>query len=187
MLLAIILLAGAGWFVVMLPPNHHNAGPRFRHLDHLLEPTPAPVGQNTNIRVTDHKLFHEDHDVADAMFRLLSPSHVPILVQRIDGERFTARGTPEQIHAVSRFLDLLRTKRHHAFKVHFADYSLPIDQAKALEKALESSEAHITVRRNGSTLHVLAGDALHGALDNFLQYVRPDIESMVDISNRRDY
>lgn len=185
MLLVGILIAGAGWFVVF-----NSTGRPHRDLthatdghDHHLNP-PGISYPTQEIELLN--LPFDDDDLADAMFRLLSPSHVPIVVSRIDDERLHVQGTADQIASLRRFLDQLNSD-HYSFRKKLLSYNLPSDQADALEDALKCAKRKVTVRRDGSTLHVKATTGLHDALGDLMQYVRPAMQSMVDVSNRHGY
>ncbi len=185
MWIAIVLLMGMGWFWVVVPPSRRQHTPRV-HVSH--DAIALPAQNNTPVPQTKTaRSYRVDNDLADAVFALLRPSHVPIVVTRLDDDYLRVKGTTDEIAAIDRFVDELRLERHHFKGKSLETYQLPSDQAAALESALNHAKQRIHVRRDGSTLRVRGTPSLHEAIRNLIPFLRPQMQSMVDISEPRRY
>lgn len=185
MWIAVVLLMGMGWFWVAVPPSRRQHTPRIHGSHHTIE-LPAQINA-PNPQTKTERSYRVDDDLADAVFALLRPSHVPIIVARLDDDYLRVKGSTYEIAAIDRFVDELRSERHHFKGKSLETYQLPSDQAAALESALNHAKQRIHVRRDGSMLRVRGTPSLHEAIRNLLPFLRPPMQSMVDISDSRRY
>ncbi|MCA9254463.1 MAG: zinc ribbon domain-containing protein [Phycisphaerales bacterium] len=200
--LALILIVGVGWFVVLsrtarrdasralndpidVTHDHHAPEDTYNRAPQSPENHRNSTSNRDNAR-TMEKTIRADDDVIDALYRLLSPQHVPILVTRVDDDRLHAQGTRDQLDALDRFARRLKAREHDATSRQMATYWLNVDQARALADALDHARSKIIVRRDGASLRVLASGEMHDAIRGLLRYVQPEMQSMVDISRQGD-
>lgn len=185
--LAIIAMIGFGWLWVMMPASRRHPIPPTA-VSTVPNEVHDPYGHHdvSGDHAIAQKTFQADDDIIDALFRLLSPQDVPIVVARLDDDRLSASGSPDDIASLDAFVRQLDSRDAAMRGRQLTTYHLPPDQAKALEDALEKARSRITVRRDGSALHVRASQAMHKSIDDLLQHIQPRMQTMVDIS-RRDY
>ncbi|HPF41167.1 MAG TPA: hypothetical protein P5081_23660 [Phycisphaerae bacterium] len=200
--LVVILIVGVGWFVVLagtarrrtshsmnerleVTHDHHPHEDRYDRTPQAPEYPRNSTPYRDDTRTTE-KTLRADDDIIDALYRLLSPQHVPILVTRVDEDRLYARGSREQLDALDRFVRRLKAREHDATSRRMATYWLNVEQARALADALDHARSKMTVRRDGASLRVLASDEMHDAIRELLRQVQPEMQSMVDISGQSD-
>ncbi len=104
---------------------------------------------------------------ADAVYEMLSPSDIHVIVGRNNGEGVHVRGTSREMRAIEQFIDLLSRAGKHpdidpvAFverqKSTWTDrerFKLTRKKAKALAKLLAYNDVPVLVSRNGSRVTV---------------------------------
>ncbi|MCB9851707.1 MAG: zinc ribbon domain-containing protein [Phycisphaerales bacterium] len=196
MTLAIIAMIGFGWLWVMMPASRRHSIPMpdvsfvppempdvFGHHD---TPTSPGVVNDDGNHAIARKTFQADDDIIDALYRLLRPTTVPIVVTRPADNRLSASGRPDDMAALEAFVRELNSTHSAMGGRQLTTYHLPPEQAKALEDVLGEARTRVTVRRDGSALHVRAPQAMHRSIDNLLRHIQSQMQTMVDIS-RPDY
>jgi hypothetical protein len=190
MWIAVVVLMGMGWFWVMIPPSrrqhihdeptshiHHTQGP---FASNSYNAAPAP-------QTFQRKTYSLDKELTEALWGLLSPDHVTIVVSRPDDRVLSVQGTDEQIAAIDAFLAELKSDGFSLRSDKTQTYQLTPNQARSLQKALACGKRSIHVRRNGSTLRVRGKPSLHDSIERLIPYLEQRMQSMVDVSKTRPY
>jgi len=176
--LAVVCLMAMGWFWVIKP--------RSRSHQHIFDPGPsASVHVAPSGDLSTEFSYHGDKDVADALYDLLRPDHVPIRVGR-SGDGIIVSGTQDQIASIQALLNALRDYPNTGqYDLQLRTYVLPGSQVSALEDLLETARHRIHLEQSRGTLRVRAPAAIHDAIERLMPYL--SVNTMTDISHRRSH